>query len=86
VCLFLFSVHTAPLARTCFGGAFQATPTSSNFPLSPDRLWLGFLQSRSEKALAKSEPVVFDKDSEFIIRYAERRQRFSEIPTMRVRK
>ena len=48
VCFFLFSLHTAPLVRNSFGGAFQKTPSASNFFLSPDRLWLGFMQSRSD--------------------------------------
>jgi hypothetical protein len=85
VSVFLFSLHTAPLPRNSFGGAFQKTPTSSNFPLSPDRLWLGFLQSRSEGVLATAEKNVFDPNSEFILRYGERRERFSQEKTMRVR-
>ena len=85
VCFFLFSLHTAPLGRTSFGGAFQKDPTSSNFFLSPDRLWLGFMQSRSEGPLATSPPNPFDPNSEFILKYGERRHRFEDLPTMRIR-
>jgi hypothetical protein len=80
VCFFIFSLHTAPLVRNHFGKAFGKGPDASNFFLDPDRLWLGFMQSRSEGAFAKSEPNVFDPKSEFILKYAERRQRFSELP------
>ena len=85
VCFFLFSLHTAPLSRNSFGGAFQETPTASNFFLSPDRLWLGFMQSRSEGALATSPPNVFDPKSEFILKYGERRERYSKLLFHRVR-
>ena len=85
VCFFLFSVHLAPLSRSPFRGKFQETPTSSNFFLSPDRLWLGFLQSRSEGAMSTIEPKVFDEESEFILKYGQRRQTFSKQKKMRVK-
>lgn len=86
VCLFVFSLHMAPLVRSAFGGQFAATPTSSNFFLSPDRLWLGFMQSRSQEggALSRAEPVPFDPNSDFILKYGQRRQQFSEMPSMTV--
>jgi uncharacterized membrane protein required for colicin V production len=84
VCFFMFSLHTAPLVRNHFGKAFGKAPDASNFFLDPDRLWLGFMQSRSEGAFATSEPNVFDPKSEFILKYAERRQRFSQLPGMTV--
>jgi hypothetical protein len=80
VCLFMFSLHTAPLVRNHFGKAFGKAPDASNFFLDPDRLWLGFMQSRSEGAFATNPPKVFDPQSEFILKYGERRQRFSELP------
>ncbi len=54
-CFLQFSLHVAPLPTT----AFQETPTTVNFVGQPDRLWLGFLQSRSQGALAASltEPL-----------------------------
>ena len=82
---FLFAAHTAPLTRNSFGGQFQETPTSNNFFLAPDRQWLGFLQSRSKDAMSTSSPNVFDPNSEFILKYGERRERFSKLPKMRVR-
>ncbi|HEX6261003.1 MAG TPA: hypothetical protein VFZ51_10145 [Woeseiaceae bacterium] len=84
VCLFIFSLHTAPLVRNHFGGAFGKSPDASNFFLDPDRLWLGFMQSRSKGAFATSEPNVFDPQSEFIMKYGERRQRFSELEGLTV--
>ena len=79
VCFTLASLHTAPLARTAFRGGFQAEPMSNNFlGMAPDRMWLGFVQSRSEGALALSPPRAFDGDGEFIFKYGGRRQRFSE--------
>lgn len=84
VSFFLFSLHTAPLPRVHFGGSFGQSPDSSNFFLDPDRLWLGFIQSRSKGAFATSEPNVFDPESEFILKYGERRQRFDELPGMTV--
>ncbi len=84
VCFFLFSLHTAPLVRNSFGKAFAASPTSANFFLSPDRLWLGFLQSRSKGALATSTPNVFDPQSEFILKYGQRREQLSKMAGLTV--
>ena len=84
VCLFLFSLHVAPLKRSPFGGAFAKSPTSSNFFLSPDMLWLGFMQSRSENAFATSPANPFDPKSEFVLKYGQRRQKFSKLPNLRV--
>ncbi|MEZ6118287.1 MAG: CvpA family protein [Pirellulaceae bacterium] len=83
-CFFLFTVHTAPLAQVSFGGAFQETPTSSNFFLSPDRLWLGYLQSRSDSVLSKSDKQVFDPKGEFVLKYGERRHIFEDQPKLKV--
>ena len=85
VCFFLFSLHTAPTVRNSFGKAFAETPTSTHFFVSPDRLWLGFVQSRSENALATSPPNVFDEKSEFILKYGQRRKNFEDVPTLRVK-
>jgi hypothetical protein len=84
VCFFIFSLHTAPLVRNHFGKAFGKAPDASNFFLDPDLLWLGFMQSRSKGAFATSEPHVFDPQSEFILKYGERRQRFSELEGLTV--
>jgi len=87
VCFFNFSVHTAPLARTAFAGAFAPAPDSKSFfGLAPDRKWLGFVQSRSRGALSRSDSSsrssypedkgkrVFDPNSEFIFKYGQRRE------------
>ena len=84
VCFFLFSLHTAPLARTNFKNAFGTSPDASHFFMSPDHLWLGFMQSRSETTFAKSEPSVFDPDSDFILKYGHRRERLENMPGMTV--
>lgn len=84
VCVFIFSLHTAPLVRNHFGKAFGKAPDASNFFLDPDRLWLGFMQSRSEDAFARTPPNVFDPQSEFILKYGERRKRFEELPNLTV--
>ncbi len=54
-CLLQFSMHLAPLPPN----QFQAEPGTVNFAGRPDRLWLGFLQSRSRGALSASlgEPL-----------------------------
>lgn len=84
VCIFVFSLHMAPTKRTSFGGAFGDSPTSSHFFMTPDLLWLGYAQSRSEGALSRSEPRVFDEDSEFILKYGQRRQDLSGLPGLTV--
>jgi len=84
VCFFLFSLHTAPLGRNSFGKAFAVSPDAANFFLSPDRLWLGFTQSRSAGALSKSTPTVFDPDSEFILKYGQRRYEFEKLPSLTI--
>lgn len=48
ICFMLFSLHTAPMNPQ----TFQVTPDEELFAGAPDRLWLGFLQSRSRGALA----------------------------------
>ncbi len=52
VCFMQFSFHTAPFPIG--EGNFQEAPNTSNFVGSPDRLWMGFLQSRSQGAMSAS--------------------------------
>ncbi len=85
VCFFVFTLHTAPTVRSSFGKTFAETPTSTHFFVSPDRLWLGFMQSRSENALANSPPSVFDEKSEFILKYGQRRKNFEDVPGLKVK-
>ena len=58
VCFMQFSFHTAPFPPGA--GNFQARPDSVNFTGAPDRLWLGFMQSRSRGALATALPNGYD--------------------------
>ena len=46
VCFATFTLHTAPLSREFMGGGFQAEQPMF-FGLSPDRMWLGFVQKMS---------------------------------------
>ena len=78
---FTMTMHTAPLGRTAVRGSFQKTPMANNvFGFAPDRIWLGFVQSRSRGPLSVSDPVgpdgkrEFDPNSEFVIRYGQRRK------------
>lgn len=87
----IMTLHTAPLPRDSFGGAFQKTPTSGNFlGMAPGRQWLAFMQSRSRGALSRSDEQanspydadkamrVFDPRSDFIIKYGARRENFAK--------
>ena len=84
VCFFVFSLHTAPLARHCFGKAFGASPMATNFLMTPDRLWLGFMQSRSETTFSRAQPVIFDPESDFILKYGQRRYQFQNLSKMTI--
>ncbi len=87
VCFTTFTLHTAPLARNSFGGAFQETPESEMFfGLAPDRKWLSFVHSLSDDgSLGRSEKNVFDPDADFILRYGARRAAFEKVEDIRVR-
>jgi hypothetical protein len=55
----VFTLHTAPLPAGAFGNRLQATPESRNIiGIGPDRMWMGFLQSRSRGALAESRNMI----------------------------
>ena len=58
ICFMHFTFHTAPFPPG--PGNFQERPDSVNFAGAPDRLWLGFLQSRSMGALSAGLPVDYD--------------------------
>lgn len=81
VCFVAFSLHMAPLNSPTPLGAWS-TPSSRTFgPVSPDRLWLGFLHSRSQGALAGN---IFDPDGEFMLKYHDRRDKYAKEQAMRV--
>jgi len=88
------TLHTAPLPRNFLGGAFQPTPDARMFfGTAPDRKWLAFVQMTSRGSLSTAANDdktgeegmnVFDPQSDFILRYAQRRQNFSQTPNIRV--
>ena len=74
VCFVAFSLLMAPLNSPTPLGAWS-TPASRTFgPVSPDRLWLGFMYSRSRGALA-GKP--FDPEANFLLRYRDRRAKYA---------
>ena len=56
----MFTLHTAPLGPAPFN-SFQQDPDSINLVYGPDRLWLGFLQSRSRGGFAefRNHPIAY---------------------------
>ncbi|HEY5314354.1 MAG TPA: hypothetical protein VIK18_17605 [Pirellulales bacterium] len=75
ICFGTMTLHTAPLAREFMSGGFQPEQPSF-FGFSPDRLWLGFVQTESEGAFARGGDHIFDPNGEFMPKYAERRAQF----------
>jgi len=74
VCFVAFSLQMAPLNAPNPLGAWS-TPSARTFgPVSPDRLWLGFMHSRSKGAIG-GQP--FDPNGEFPLKYHERRVKYS---------
>jgi hypothetical protein len=78
---FNLTMHTAPLGRNPVKGGFQKTPLAGNvLGFAPDRMWLGFVQSRSRGALSVGDPSgpdgkrEFDPNSEFVLKYGQRRK------------
>jgi hypothetical protein len=97
VCFVAFSMQMAPLNDPTPLGAWE-TPLSGSFlGMAPDRQWLGFMQSRSRGALARGNfsgathpndqgmnVETFDPNSEFPIRYRQRRENYSKADALRV--
>jgi hypothetical protein len=79
VCFMAMSLHTAPLSREFMSGGFKAEQPMF-FGLSPDRIWLGFVQKESDGAFARGAGHEFDPGGEFLFRYAERRAQFETQP------
>ena len=69
------TLHTAPVTRD----DVQPTPEARMFfGLSPDRKWLGWVRGSSLTGpFSRGPDLVFDKQADFILRYADRRQRFA---------
>lgn len=86
ICLVLFSLHTAPLARNFLGGAFQATPKQHMFMgLAPDRKWMAFVHTLSlpESGGFATSKGPFDPNADFVLRYGGRRQEFEAMTSNR---
>ncbi len=75
VCFVAFSLQMAPLNSVNPLGAW-ATPASKSFgPFAPDRMWIGFMHSRTTPGAFG--PPQFDEKAEFPLKYHERRQKYS---------
>lgn len=83
ICFTAMTLHTAPLSREFLFGGFRAEERMM-FGLAPDRRWLGFVQRMSLGPFSRVAPQddpnahVFDRHSEFMIKYAARRERYSK--------
>jgi hypothetical protein len=99
VCFTAFSLQMAPLNNQNPLSAWQTPNQASFLFVSPDRLWLRFMQSRSRGALARghfSDPgqshpddvkanvEAFDQNSEFPLKYRDRRAKYAAESSMRV--
>jgi hypothetical protein len=64
------TLHTAPVPRALV----QPTPEARMFlGLAPDRKWLGWVRGSSLAGPFSRPDQAFDKDADFILRYADRR-------------
>jgi hypothetical protein len=97
VCFTAFSLQMAPLNNVNPLGAWETPNQASFLFVSPDRLWLRFMQSRSRGALSRgnfsgqSHPSdqaanveAFDPRSEFPVKYRDRRAKYQNAEAMRV--
>lgn len=76
------SLHTAPVPRD----VIQPSPEAKMFfGLAPDRKWLSWVRNASLSGpFSRGEPHVFDKDADFILRYADRRLKLQQSEGLRV--
>ena len=82
VCFAAFSLHMAPLNSVSPLGAWSTPQAPTFLVTSPDRLWLGFMHSRSQGALAGGQ--VFDPEAQFPLKYHDRRDKYAKAAEMRV--
>jgi uncharacterized membrane protein required for colicin V production len=84
VCFAAASLHAAPVPRTLV----QPAPESRMFfGFAPDRKWLGWMRYATKDGPVARPPesaVVFDKDGDFILRYADRRLKLEQAEGLRV--
>ena len=80
-CFTAATLHTAPVPRD----VVQPTPEARMFfGLAPDRKWLAWVRAATLTGPFAVPGSAFDKDADFIIRYADRRQRLEGEPGLRV--
>jgi hypothetical protein len=79
VCFTAFSLHMAPLNSQTPLGAWSTPTAPTMIAVSPDRLWLGFVYSRSLGAFSNS-PNLEQQNAlvEFPLKYHQRRVEFSQ--------
>ncbi len=75
VCFVAFSLQMAPLNSAAPLGAFQSPNSKTFASVSPDRLWLGYMYSRSRPAAFGGNP--FDEKADFLLRYRDRRAKYA---------
>jgi hypothetical protein len=75
------TLHTAPVTRD----DVQPTPASKMFflGLAPDRAWLSWVRGASRTGPFSWPDHAFDKDADFILRYADRRLKLEGEPGLR---
>lgn len=82
VCFTAASLHTAPVPRALI----QPTPEARMFfGLAPDRRWLAWVRGSSARGPFADSDHVFDRDADFILRYADRRKALESEEALRVR-
>jgi hypothetical protein len=82
-CFTAVTLHTAPVPR----GFVQPAPESRMFfGLAPDRKWLSWVHGSTLTGPFAGPAAAFDKDADFIIRYADRRKRLEGEPGLRVKR
>jgi hypothetical protein len=80
-CFTATTLHVAPLPRD----AVQPTPAARMFfGLAPDRKWLAWVRGSTLGGPFAVPGSAFDKEADFIIRYADRRKRLEAEPGLRV--
>lgn len=82
VCFTAASLHTAPVPRA----VIQPTPEARMFfGLAPDRRWLAWVRDASLRGPFARPEQAFDRNADFILRYALRRQALEAESDLRVR-
>ena len=81
ICFTAATLHTAPVPRD----VVQPTPEARMFfGLAPDRKWLAWVRGATLTGPFAVPGSAFDKDADFIIRYADRRKQLEGEPGLRV--